>query len=172
MIVDTVAVKLRTLDALLPYPSCPSGLFTEQNPIYTHGYETSEYPILIIPNKIYDNSGNFLNPGYYSAALSDDKKFILLIESNLLKAKLPVASLVEEQKKDSELREEAEILQNLENAKIKRKKKKIVQYEDMLRKFKQREQAKMSAELFDSGKGYYILKYKKGIVRATGVILK
>lgn len=172
MILDTVAVKLNSPESILPYPSCPSGVIPEQKTIYTHGYQPSQYPILIIPNRIYDNEGNSIADGYYTVALSDDKKFLLLIQSSRLKAKLPVYSLVEEQLTREEVEEENALKQKMEEARLKNKKKKYEEYKLELKKFYDRKQAKMSAEIRDSGKGHYIVIYKNSTVTAKGFFLK
>ena len=89
---------LRDIDYLAPtapYPVTPSGITIHQNPIYRYAIPTDDQPVLSIVDYIPDHNGNFIKPGHYQLALSDDKEFLYLIESKNLLAVIPVFKLDE-----------------------------------------------------------------------------
>lgn len=170
---DLIAsVQLHNLESLMPQPSCPSGTYTEQNPVYTHSYESSKYPVLTLVEPIYDDAGDSISNGYYTIALSQDKKFLLFIQSNFLKAKIPVFKYEHVTLTQQERDEEKSILDDIEYYKQKNKYKKLAAANDKMKKFQLRQQAKMYADIFDSKQGYLILKYSQGEDYAEAVISK
>ena len=89
---------LRDIDYLAPtapYPAYPSGITVHQKSIYRFSIPTDEQPILSIIDYIPDYNGNFIKPGHYQLALSDDREFLYLIESKDLIAVIPVFKLAE-----------------------------------------------------------------------------
>ncbi len=66
-----------------------------KNSIYRYDIPTDEQPTLTIVDYIPDYNGNFIKPGYYELALSDDREFLYLIESKDLIAVIPVFKLAE-----------------------------------------------------------------------------
>jgi len=101
MIDGIVTPALRDIDYLAPsapYPATPSGLTVHQNPIYRYSVPTDEQPVLAIENYIPDYNGNFIKPGFYQLALSNDREFLYLIESKELIAVIPVFKLAENEK--------------------------------------------------------------------------
>lgn len=172
MIVDTVAIKLNSPDMYFENKSYPSGLEAAKNPIYTYSYPDSQYPIITFPKAIFDGEGDSISDGYYAVILSEDKKFLLLAQSGVLKAKVPIVKYTEVKPTPEEASEEADIKDRLEKAKLKKKWKKYKQAEKDLNDYHIRQQAKMSADIFDSGQGYYILKYSRNNQKAWGIITK
>lgn len=172
MILDVVAIKLNSPELYFENKSCPSGVMVEQKTIYTFAYPSSEYPVAIFPQELFDDSGNSISDGYYSVMLSEDKKFLLLVQSNILKAKVPVVKYVESQLTPEEAAEEAAIKAKIDKATFKKKWKKLKEAEKELKDYNTRKKAKMSADIFDSGQGYYILKYWKQNQKAWGIISK
>ena len=155
-----------------PVPFYPSGLYDKEHPEYKNGPESSQYPNLTLPCNLYDESGNSIAQGYYMVVLSDDMKFLELYQSNILKARVKVVKLVEKMYTNEELTEENEIIAKLEYYKLHKKLKKFHKAEEELAAFKERRAAETSADIFDSGKGYYILKYDCNGKKATGIIQK
>lgn len=155
-----------------PQALYPSGIYDSEKPQYKHGPESSEYPNLTLPCKLYDEWGNVIQDGYYMVVLSQDMKFLELYQSNKLKARVRVIKLVEKMYTQEELDEETEIIGRLQTAKIKKKLKKIREAEEDLIAFKERAAANSYAEIEDSGKGHYILKYNYNGKKATGIIQK
>ena len=82
---------------------------------------------------------------------------MLFIQSGLLKAKIPVFKYEEQALSQEELSEESEIQQRMEQAKLKNKLKKYKQAEEDLKNYKIRINSKMSAEIFDSGRDYFLI---------------
>ena len=95
---------LRDIDYLTPsapYPAIPAGITVHEGSIYRYSIPTDEQPTLLIADYIPDHNGNFITPGHYQLALSDDREFLYLIESKDLKAIIPVFKIAENK---SELR--------------------------------------------------------------------
>ncbi len=155
-----------------PAPFYPTGLYDNEKPEYLHGPDSSIYPNLTLPCNLYDEWGNIIPLGFYMVALSQDMKFLDLYQSNKLKAKVKVVKLVEKMYTQDEIDEESKIITKLENAKLKKKLKKMREAEEELTAFKERVAAESYAEIFDSGKGYYILKYNCNGKQAEGIIQK
>ena len=129
MIDGIITPALRDIDYLAPaapYPVIPSGLTVHQKSIYRYSIPTDEQPTLTILNYIPDYNGNFIKPGHYELALSNDKEFMYLIESKDLIAVIPVFKIAEN---EQELRRYYEKNKNLDKndkkiiAKQKRKEK-------------------------------------------------
>ena len=98
MLDGIITPALRDIDYLAPsapYPANPSGITIHQDAIYRYSIPTDEQPTLAIVNYIPDYNGNFIQPGYYQLALSDDREFLYLIESKNLIAVIPVFKLAE-----------------------------------------------------------------------------
>ena len=180
MIDGLITPRLRDIDYLAPsapYPATPSGITVHQNPIYRYSVPTDEQPVLTIQNYIPDYNGNFIKPGHYELALSNDKEFLYLIESKDLIAVIPVFKIAEN---------EAELKQYYENSKKpdKETKKKLAKKKrkEKFKKIIDAKYAKTGAtppqeyehmdatiEYIKDG-GYYLIKYEKGFIRAWGAI--
>ena len=101
MLEGILTPALRDIEYLAPcapYPRTPSGITVHEKTIYRYSIPTDEQPNLIIVNYIPDYNGNFIKPGHYQLALSDDKEFLYLIESRNLIAVIPVFKLAENEK--------------------------------------------------------------------------
>ena len=101
MIDGIITPALRDIDYLAPaapYPVVPSGITVHQKPIYRYSIPTDEQPTLLIADYIPDHNGNFITPGYYQLALSDDRDFLYLIESKDLRAVIPVFKIAENER--------------------------------------------------------------------------
>ncbi len=155
-----------------PQPFYPSGLFENDKPQYNFGPESSKYPTLTLPCKLYDERGNTIPDGFYMVVLSDDMKNLLLYQSNILRARVKVVKLIEKMYTQEELNEESEIIGRMQTAKMNNKLRKYRKAEEDLVAFKQRAAAESYAEILDSGKGYYTLKYRHDGKTATGIIQK
>lgn len=155
-----------------PSPFYPAGVYESDKQEYKYGPESSKYPNLTLPCNLYDNLGNEIPYGYYMVVLSQDMKFLELYQSNQLIAKVKVVKLVEKMFTKEELEEENEIIGRLKTAQEKKKLEKQRKAEEDLETFKERAAAESSAKIFDSGKGYYIIKYKYNGKYATGIIQK
>lgn len=153
-----------------PAPFYPSGVYDNEKPVYKFGPESSEYPTLILPCNLEDDEGNFIQHGHYMVVLAENQKYLDLYQSNTLKARVKTIKVIEKMYTQEELDEEAKIIYKLEQAKLKKKLKKFREAEEELIAFKERAAANSSAEIYNSGKGYYIIKYRHKGKQATGII--
>ena len=180
MIDGIITPALRDIDYLAPaapYPVTPSGITVHQNTIYRYSIPTDEQPTLTILNYIPDYNGNFIKPGHYELALSNDKEFMYLIESKDLIAVIPVFKIAEN---EQELRRYYE-----KSKKLDKNDKKIVAKQKRKEKFqkiidaiyaktgatppKEYEHMDATIEYVKNG-GYYLIMYEKGFIRAWGAI--
>ena len=150
----------------LPQPQETSGTYTGSDAIFRYSLKDSDYPVLIIPDPLYDNAGGIIKPGYYELALSDSREFLILLESKEAIAVIPVIKIEEDTTEQ----------QRLNNKKVKKKLKK----EEKARKStnEKRKKAGMkpdepeihmeaSIEYIPKGK-YYLIKYQRGTIKAWG----
>ncbi len=159
-------------DRQFPNPMYPAGVYDADKQVYKHGPDSTTYPNLTLPCSLSDEHGNSIPDGFYMVVLSTDMKYLELYQSNSLKARVKVVKRVEKMYTREELNEETEILGRLEKAKMNKKLKKQRQAEEDLQAYREKTAADTYAEIEDSGKGYYILKYKCNGKMATGIIQK
>ena len=164
--IDCNYIALNNPDDILPYPSYKSGLLDEEKGYIKFGYPSTGYPILNMPYVLEDFEGNKLPPGQYQIVLSPNRKMLYFVESNEIKASVPVAKLVEKIVSEEE-----------EKERLKEKEKQEKKYKKNPRKrpldqTERKRQASMEAYIDDSNTDYYILNYKNGNIKATGYILK
>lgn len=180
MIDGLTTPALRDIDYLTPiapYPAIPSGLTVHQGTIYRYAVPTEEQPTLLVSDYIPDHNGNFINPGYYKLALSDDREFLYLIESDTLRAVIPVFKLAENQHEVRKMYAANKELTKEEKKERAKKKKKDKIQEIINKKYaisgatppKEYEHMEATIEYIKEG-GYYLLMYEKGIIRAWGAI--
>lgn len=176
MLVDVgMPPNVKVIDEQLLYPIYPSGLTEYQEAIVRYQHSNLKEPTLKIPEYIYDYNGNYIEPGIYELALTDDKEFMLLIESHKLIAVIPVFKLSQNQEEVERIQKE----QARKNRKIKRPKTRYIEkMQAILRKkyameaiTPPEEYTFMNAEIeyVDDG-GYYLITYENGMFRAWGAI--
>ena len=166
MIMDCNLIALNNADDIMPYGTYKSGVTDGDTAYETYAYPSTNYPIVNIPYILKDFEDNVLPPGHYQVVLAPTRKFLYLVESNEIKASIPVAKLVEKMVSEEEEREKLEKAQ-----KIRKKYKNNPRRRP--RDNSEREiQADMSASIKDSHENYYILEYKNGNIQATGYIIK
>lgn len=176
---------LRDIDYLAPtapYPRNPSGITIHEKPIYRYAIPTDEQPVLIIKDYIPDYNGNFIAPGHYQLALSDDREFLYLIESRNLLATIPVFKLAENEAELKKYRDK--------NRELTKAEKKKVEKEERRKKREEKRQRIIEAKYAETGAtvpkkeyehleahidyiqegGYYLIRYEKGFLRAWGAI--
>lgn len=180
MIDGIVTPVLRDIDYITPaapYPVIPSGLTIHENPIYRYSVPADEQPVLTIENYIPDHNGNFIKPGHYTLALSDDREFLYLLESRELIAVIPVFKLAENKselekmyksKKDLTMKEKYERLKKKNKDKIK----KIIDEKYAKTGATPPQEFKyMNAEIeYIKEGGYYLIMYENGYLRAWGAV--
>lgn len=151
-----------------PYPQQPqetSGYFSGTQAIYRYSLKSSDYPVLVIPYALYDNAEGVINPGYYELALSDSMEFLILLESKQPRAIIPVIKIEEDaseadrlnnKKVEKTLKKEAKSRENTN-----KKRAKVGMTPDEPEIF-------MEASIEYNDKGYYIVKYQRGTIKAWG----
>lgn len=174
----TVKPNLKNVEETMPYSTSASGLYGYQNSIYRFAHPTTPEPVLTIVDYIPDYNGNFINPGHYILALSNDKDFLLLIEGRELIAVIPVFKITEnkdELKKHYERQEREKSGKKYERKKFETKNERIRRLIDGTRK--DRHEAPIedfvyrnaAIEYVQDGQ-YYLITYENGFIRAFGAI--
>ena len=166
MIVDCNLLALNNPDDILPYPTYKSGLLDTDKGYVRFGYPSVSYPILNMPNILEDFEGNTLPPGHYQIVLSPDRRTLYFVESNQIKASVPVVKLIEkmvsQEEEKKRIEEQEKIAKKYKNNPRKRP----------LDQTERKKQASMEASIDNSQPEYYILNYKNGNIKATGYIFK
>ena len=180
MIDGIITPALRDIDYLAPaapYPVIPSGITVHQDTIYRYAIPTDEQPTLTITDYIPDHNGNFIKPGYYQLALSNDREFLYLIESKNLIAIIPVFKLDENKSEVKKLYADKRDLTKEEKQERKRKKREEKFKEIINAKYARTnatppsEYKHMEADIEYIKDGeYYLIKYENGFIRAWGAI--
>lgn len=180
MIDGIITPAIRDIDYLAPsapYPAIPSGLTVHQSTLYRYAIPTNEQPILIIEDYIPDYNGNFITPGHYELALSDDKEFLYLIESRDLIAVIPVFKLAENKSEVQKYYKNSKSLSKDEKTELRKKKRKNKFQAIIDAKYAKtgatppKEYEHMDAKIeFIKDGGYYLIMYEKGVIRAWGAI--
>ena len=71
-------------------PQITAGLIVGSESIYKYSLRESSYPTLSLADEISDSLGNIIPPGHYELALSDEKDYLILIQSKKAIAIIPV----------------------------------------------------------------------------------
>lgn len=82
-----------------PYPIEPqetSGTSVGSQMIYRYSLRESDYPTLIIVDPIYDGEKDVIKPGHYELALSDERDFLIIVQSKEPVAIIPVFKIEED----------------------------------------------------------------------------
>ncbi len=180
MIDGIITPALRDIDYLAPsapYPATPSGLTVHQSTIYRYAVPTDEQPVLTIVDYIPDFNGNFIKPGHYTLALSNDREFLYLIESRELIAVIPVFKIAENKRELKKYYKSKKELTKDEKQDLRRKKRKDKFQAIINAKYAKtgatppREYEHMEASIvYIKEGGYYLIMYEKGFIRAWGAI--
>lgn len=171
MLEGAFADKVLMHPTIRPYPQQPqetSGVTLGSDSIYRYSLQESDYPTLTIPDYLFDGEMDFIPPGHYELALSDDWKFFIFIQSQQPIAIIPVIKVEEDLS-------ERDRLNDPENKK--RLKKEAKQREKINEKRakagmppeKEKIYMEASIEYVPDGR-YYLVKYIRGIIKAWGVI--
>ena len=152
-----------------PYPQQPqetSGYYVGTQAIFRYSLKNSDYPTLIIPDPLFDNTGVMIKPGYYELALSDMRDFLILIQSKEPIAVIPVIKIEEDATEQTSLNNKIVKKELKKEAKARKdtneKRAKVGMPEDI-------PQIHMEASIEYEPKGkYYLIKYQRGTVKAWG----
>ena len=153
-----------------PYPQEPqetSGYFVGSQAIFKYALKDSDYPTIIIPDPLYDNDSGVINPGYYELALSDNREFLVLMQSKTPRAIIPVIKIEEDATEQERQNNKTVKKQHKKEAKARentnKKRSKVGMSTD-------EPQIYMEAEIEYNPKGeYYLIKYQRDTIKAWGV---
>ena len=153
---------------LVPETTYPA----EDVAIYTHEHPSSRCPILKNPYLLSDKDSNTIPPGIYDVRLSEDKTYFTLEQSNKILMIVPVVSIEEIKKPEVILTPKEEKKKKKEEKKREKKEKRMTEKERREQRMmeEQKLQAQLRASIFDSQKGYFVLRYKDRKYKATGYI--
>lgn len=163
-------------DDVLPdrkVPPYPAGLYDGEKSHVRYAQPSLKTPTLTIVDSIYNIDGEpVIIPGHYELALSNDNKFLMILQSKNILVKIPVFKL---ERDDAEIQEKFEKKQektewwNFRQKRLKKKldnKQKQVGLNPDKNKFVYSE---ATIEWVIEGE-YFLLKYECGSTRAWGAI--
>lgn len=154
------------------YPQTTSGLVLGTDAIYRYGLRESTYPTLSIVDKITDEYGNTIESGHYELALTDEKEHLLLIQSKVLIAVIPVIKVEIDTSKEEQVHDKKSLKKQLKEEKeIEKTNKKRAKTglppingdQDIY------QEASIEYKTGSNG-GYYLIRYERGEVKAWGAI--
>ena len=129
----------------------------------------STYPTLSLPNEISDGFGNKIQPGHYELALSDEHDYLILIQSKVPVAVIPVFrveidtshyEVVHDRKSLKKAKKEEQ-----EIAKTNKKRERAG-----LRLIDKEDEIYQEASIEYNPAGYYVIMYERDDIRAWGAI--
>ncbi len=151
-------------------PQITAGLIVGSQSFYKYSLRESSYPTLSLVDELTDGQGHVIPPGHYELALSDERDFLILIQSKKAVAIVPVFKIdidmsqyeVVRDKKalKKKKKEEKEIAKT--NKKRERKGLPLITQEDEIYQ-------EASIEYIRDG-GYYLIRYERGDVKAWGAV--
>ena len=151
-------------------PQITAGLIVGSQSFYKYSLRESTYPTLSLVDEIRDEFGNVIPPGHYELALSDEKDFLILIQSKVAIAIIPVFK-VEIDMSEYEIVKDKKALkrEKKEQKEIEKTNKKratqgmppITEEDDIYQE--------ASIEYIESG-SYYLIRYERADVKAWGAI--
>lgn len=155
------------------YPQEPqetAGLTVGTESFYKYSLRESSYPTLSLADEISDGQGNIIPRGHYELALSDERDFLILIQSKKVVAIFPVFKIEIDMSEYEQVRDKKSLKkqkkQEKEIAKTNRKREKkgmppIDPDENIYQE--------ASIEYVPAG-NYYLIKYERADVRAWSAI--
>ena len=157
-----------TVRPYLPHPQETSGVGNGSEAIYRYSLRDTDYPILSIIDKISDPDGNTIPAGHYELALSDEKDFLILMQTKNPIAVIPVFKVEED--KEAYNKEFDKDYQKIKKKREKEREKTNKQRAEVGMP-PDEEKIHMSATIEYIKEGnYYLLKYERGTIRAWGAI--
>ncbi len=169
MFVENILMHSETR-AYPQYPTITSGVTTGSQSLYRYSLRESSYPTLSIVDTISDGQGNYIYPGHYELALSDEMDFLILIQSKQPIAVMPVFKVEVETSEKSQIMDDKALKQKKkrekEIAKTNKKRAKtgqppVNEDEDIY------QEASME---YDKNGRYYLIKYERRDIKAWSAI--
>lgn len=152
------------------YPTTTAGLMVGTQAIYRYGLRESSYPTLSIVDEITDGKGHIIPPGHYELALSDDRQFLILIESKQPLAIMPVFKV-------EVTMDEKPQIHDAKSLRAKNKKEKEIAKTNRRREKKGMPPVNKEEEIYQEASmeyikdgGYFLIRYERGDVKAWAAI--
>ena len=152
------------------YPTITAGLMVGTQAIYRYGLRESSYPTLSIVDEITDGKGHIIPPGHYELALSDDRQFLILIESKQPLAIMPVFKV-------EVTMDEKPQIHDAKSLREKNKKEKEIAKTNRRREKKGMPPVNREEEIYQEATmeyikdgGYFLIRYERGDVKAWAAI--
>lgn len=152
------------------YPTITAGLMVGTQAIYRYGLRESSYPTLSIVDEITDGQGHIIPPGHYELALSDDRQFLILIESKQPIATMPVFKV-------EVTMDEKPQIHDAKSLREKNKKEKEIAKTNRRREKKGMPPVNKEEEIYQEATmeyikdgGYFLIRYERGDVKAWAAI--
>ena len=165
--------KVLMHENIRPYPIEPqetSGLSVGSEMYYRYSLRESDYPTLIIIDPIYDGEKNVIKPGHYELALSDERDFLILIQSKKPIAIIPVFKIEEDESEKDRLNDPKYKRELKREAK---EKKKVNEKRARKGMPPVQDYVHMEASIeYDPDGDFYLIKYQRGTIKAWGAIKK
>ena len=151
-------------------PQITAGIVVGTEAIYRYGLRESSYPTLSLVDEITDSLGNKITPGHYELALSDERDFLILIQSKKAIALIPVFKVEVDMSQYSQVREDKALKKKKKEAKkiAATNKKRAKQGMPPVNE-EQDIYQEATIEYIPSG-SYYLIRYERGDVKAWGAI--
>ncbi len=164
--------ELKTIDQLLPKRgpnTYSSGLKDYDKGFVKYGPKSTDEPILIIADPIFDEDRNAILPGYYELSLSKDRANLILSQSEKIIAVIPVFKLEEDRTQDEPKPMDKKSQRKFEKAQKKKEKenKKLIKEGKMPTEPEIYNHADIE---YDVKGDYYLVKYERGKIRAWGAL--
>ncbi len=163
--------KILTFPEIRPYPVHPqetSGVGLGSQAIYRYSLRDSDYPILIIVDKISDTEGNLIPAGHYELALSDERDFLILMQTKNPVAIIPVFKVEED--KEAYNKEFDKDYQKMKKKREKEREKTNKKRAEVgMPPDEEKVHMRATIEYIKDG-NYYLIKYERGTIRAWGAI--
>lgn len=152
-------------------PQETAGLVVGSQSFYKYALRESSYPTLSVVDELSDGHGNVVPAGHYELALSDERDFLILIQSKKAIAIIPVFKV------EVDMSNYAQVKDNKTLKKLKKQEKEIAKTNKkrerkgmpLIDKDKDDIYQEATMEYNNAG-GYFLIKYERGDVKAWGAV--
>jgi len=170
---SSYATNVLMYKEIRPYPQMPQtpgGGELGSESYFRYALKESDYPTLTIPQPIYNGLGDVILPGFYTLALSDERDFLILIQSKIPIAIIPVFKLED----DGGAKAREDLNKKKNKRALKKEEKEIKKTNEQRAKIGMppvNTKTYMEAEIYHENDGnYYLIKYERENIRAWGAI--
>lgn len=152
-------------------PQITAGLIVGSQSFYKYSLRESSYPTLSLVDELADSQGNVIPPGHYELALSDERDFLILIQSKKAVAIIPVFKVDVDMSQYEVVRDKKALKQKKKEEKeiAKTNKKREKKGLPLIDKNEDDIYQEATIEYIKSGE-YFLIKYERGDVKAWGAV--